>query len=236
MITVFLLCFNEEVLLPHTISHYKKYLPTCQIIIYDNHSTDNSVKIAKELGCKVVLWDSNNEINEFRYLTIKNHCWKFLKSGWVIVADMDEWLCVTEEELTEEEKHGVAILSVKGYNMIGESRRLNLSDIHLNDIKKRVYNPEENKSLCFYRPFIREMNYSPGAHKCQPIMRGTYSKNIYINKHMDYLGLPFIIHKTLRRYERSERMRNEYKLANHYTNNLYEIRRRYFYYLHISND
>lgn len=232
---VFLLCFNEEILLPHTIAHYKKYLPNCKIIIYDNHSTDNSVKIAKEMGCRVVLWDSNNEINEFRYLTIKNHCWKILKEGWVIVADMDEWLCVTEKELAEEEKQNTSLLTIKGYNMIGESRRIDLSDICLDDIKKKVYNEEEDKTLCFYRPFVREMNYKPGAHKCHPILvKGGYSKKTFINKHMDYLGLPFIMQKILKRYERSQRMREKYQLANHYTDNMNEIKRRYFNYLYLS--
>lgn len=121
-INVFLLC-------------YKKYLPSCKITIYDNESTDNSVKIAKNLGCNVISWNSGNTMNEFIQKYIKNNCWKKINNGWIIVADMDEFLCVTEQELNNEKSIGTTILNIKGYNMIGESDTLDLSDIDLQNIK-----------------------------------------------------------------------------------------------------
>uniref|UniRef100_A0A6C0HS17 Glycosyltransferase 2-like domain-containing protein n=1 Tax=viral metagenome TaxID=1070528 RepID=A0A6C0HS17_9ZZZZ len=236
MVTIFILCYNEEVLLPHTIQHYKSYLPLCNIVIYDNKSTDNSVKIARSQGCKVISWNSNNEIDDFRYLFIKNNCWK-QSSDWVIVCDMDEWLCVTQEELLKEQSKNTVILSVRGYNMIGESKSITLEDIDLHKIKKSVYFPEENKSLCFYRPAIREINYNLGAHICNPslITDGLYSKKIYINKHMNYLGLPFFMEKMLERYKRSARMRSK-KFAYHYINDIQKIKDLYLYQLSISSD
>jgi hypothetical protein len=200
------------------------------------------VKIAQENGCKVIQWKSNG-IDDFKYLTIKNNSWKNVKEGWVIVADMDEWLCVTEKDLQEEEAKNTCILRVKGYNMIGRSNTLSLSDICLHDIHRGVFFPEESKHLCFYRPAILEMNYEPGAHKCSPrlhtneytklstLKKSVFSKKVYLNKHMDYLGLPFIQDKMMKRYARSHRMRNQYKLATHYTNNLREISNKYLSYL-----
>lgn len=242
--TIFLLCFNEEVLLPHTINHYKRCLPNANIIIYDNYSTDNSVNIAKEHGCKIVQWDSNDEINDYRYLSIKNNCWKFVKTGWIIVADMDEWLCISEEQLEEEEANNTCLLTIKGYNMIGMSNSISLTDINLSEIKRAVYCPEESKSLCFYRPAIHEINYYPGAHRCHPIFftndytkislkKSLYSKKTYINKHMNYLGLKYITKKMIKRYERSHKMR-QHKLATHYTDNVREITSRYFFLRKIS--
>ena len=49
------------------------------------------------MNCEVMSWNSNNIIDDFKYLEIKNNCWKKIKNGWIIVADMDEYLCITKE-------------------------------------------------------------------------------------------------------------------------------------------
>ena len=165
-INIFILCFNESHLLPHTINHYKKYLPSCKITIYDNQSTDNSVKLALSLGCNVISWSSNNQINDHLYLKIKNNCWKNIKNGWIIMIDMDEFLCVTEDELLDEIKNETSILEIKGLEMIGESNKIDLTDIDLQKINKYVDKDEESKKLCFLREKITEMNYEMGAHHC----------------------------------------------------------------------
>jgi hypothetical protein len=226
-INVFLLCFNESALLPHAIKHYKKYLPSCKITIYDNESTDDSVKIAKDLGCSVISWNSNNCIDDFKYIEIKNNCWKNVEKGWIIMADMDEFLCVSEDDLNREYKLGTTILSVKGYDMIGESETLDLSDIDLQEIKKCVENMYESKYLCFLRDEIEEINYNMGAHRIDPIGKIIqYSSTIYINKHMSSLGLKFLTNKNITRFERGEKMR-EKKLAVHYLNNKKKIEKLY---------
>lgn len=225
-INVFLLCFNESSLLPHTIKHYKKYLPSCKITIYDNESTDDSVKIAEELGCNVVSWSSNNYIDDFKYMEIKNNCWKSIEKGWIIMADMDELLCVTEDDLIKEMSLGTTILNVKGYDMIGHSETVNLSDIDLQEIQKYVDNDRESKNLCFLRENIKEMKYDLGAHGCEPEGDISYSLNYYINKHMSYLGLPFLKNKLIERHKRATEMM-KYGLAIHYTQDIDEIHRRY---------
>jgi len=206
-INIFLLCFNESALLPHTVKHYKKYLPSCKITIYDNESTDNSVEIAKSLGCEVISWNSNNIHDEFLQISLRNKIWKNCTDGWIIMADMDEFVCVTEEDLEKEMNEGVTILNIVGYDMIGESETIDLSDIDLQEIKKYVLNHLESKKLCFLREAITDMNYGPGSHACDPQGKIVYSSNIYINKHMNTLGLPFLINKLTERYKRNEKMR-----------------------------
>ena len=225
-INIFLLCYNESVLLPHTIKHYKKYLPSCKITIYDNESDDNSVEIAKSLGCSVVSWNSNNINDELKKKHLKNNSWKDIKSGWIIMADMDEYLCVTESELFEEMNKGTTILNICGKEMIGESTTFNLSDIDLQNIKKYTDNPYESKKLCFLREKIIDMNYTVGAHNCTPVGEIKYSDKIYFNKHMNYLGLDFLINKITKSYERSEAMRAK-GMNYHYTNDIEKIKNNY---------
>jgi len=226
IINIFLLCYNESILLPLTIAHYKKYLPNCIITIYDNESTDNSVEIAKSLGCDVISWSSNNIIDDFKYIEIKNNCWKKIETGWVIVADMDEWLCITEDELNEELKNNTSIISVNGLDMIGESVWIDLTDIDLQNINKYNENKQESKKLCFLREKIIDMNYALGAHSCDPKGQIKYSYKIYNNKHMSNLGLPFLINKMKNRYKRSSLMRSK-GLAFHYTKDEEKIKNNY---------
>jgi hypothetical protein len=198
-INIFLLCYNESALLPHTINHYKTYLPSCKITIYDNESTDNSVEIANTLGCNVISWNSNNIIDDFKYKDIKNNCWKNVEHGWIIVADMDEFLCVTEDDLINEINLKSTILTVKGINMIGESKTLDLSDINLQMITSYFDADSENKKLCFFRNYINDMNYGLGAHGCVPTGVVKYSDKTYYNKHMSNLGLNYLISKNINR-------------------------------------
>jgi len=230
MVNIFLLCFNESRILPQTIAHYRKYIPSCKITIYDNESTDNSVEIAKSLNCNVIVWSSNNINDEQKKINIRNACWKNIKTGWIIMADMDEWICISEKELNNERKKGTSILKIKGLDMVGESNSIDLSDINLHSINKYIENKEESKNICFLRDKIKMMNFGPGSHTCKPIGNIKYSSKIYFNKHMSSLGLPFLIDKMINRYKRSALNRSK-GWSIHYTNDIEKIKKNYNKYL-----
>jgi len=230
-INIFILCFNEQVLLPRTIKFYKTNIPSCQITILDNESTDNSVEIALQHGCKVITWTSNYKdmIDDIQYRELKNNCWKGIKDGWIIMIDMDEWLCVNETDLQREKNLGTTILSVEGVNMIGESSKKDLSDIKdLNrEIVRYQFYENESKNVCFLREYIDDMNYTYGAHKCFPQGRKIqYSRLRYYNKHMLFLGYPYYKDKQMKRYKRSGEMR-VLGLATHYSDDKLKIKKEY---------
>jgi hypothetical protein len=215
-INIYILCYNESILIPYTVNYYKSRFPTANITIYDNESIDQSVELAKSLNCEVISFSTNKINNVFIKRDIFDNCWKNVTEGWIITADMDEWLDIDENDLIYEEKQNTSILKIKGVDMLGSSNVINLDDIDLNNINIGVFNSCEDKNICFYVPKIKEMNFSVGCHSCKPKGIIKYSDKEYYNKHMNYLGIPYIINKNKYRFERSDEMRKQ-NLSTHYT-------------------
>ena len=113
-VSIFLLCYNEELMLPYTLKHYRTRFPSATITIFDNYSTDRSATIAEEAGCRVIKYDSKEQQDEKLLIWIRSHLWKdYVDKGWVIMCDMDEWLNATEEDLKVEEAKGTTILTAR---------------------------------------------------------------------------------------------------------------------------
>lgn len=217
MLHVYLLCHNEQVLLPHAVEHYRRRVPGVTFTILDNESSDASVAIARHLGCEVQTFKTGNKINDDVLRDLKNSVWLERTEGWVIVADMDEWLCVTEADLAHEERAGTTLLNVEGWNVVGESGSVQLDDIDLHALNTGAIHTYESKSICFRRPQITAMNYNTGAHRSSPEGVVRRSRKTYRMKHMNWLGRAFVVHKYASRYERGKEQQAR-GLGTHYTN------------------
>ena len=213
---VYLLCHNEEVLLPHAIEHYRRRVPGVTFTILDNESSDASVAIARELGCEVQTFTTGDKLNDDVLRDLKNSVWLERTHWWVIVADMDEWLCVTAEDLEREGRAGTTILHTFGLNVFGNSASTTLDDVDLHALNTGQPHPPESKAICFRRPQISAMNYNPGAHRCAPVGDVRWSKRTYVLKHMAWLGRPFIVEKYQKRYARGKEQQVR-GLGTHYT-------------------
>lgn len=174
MITVYTLTYNEELLIKFMIDHYRQRFPGCHIVVYDNYSSDNTNKIATANDCEIRLYDTNNQLQDLKFLEIKNNCWKNSLTDWVIVCDLDELLDISKAQLKAEEHSGTTVIRSKTYDMINLKDNLDIAGM-----KYGVASPVEGKLCLFNKKYIREMNYIPGAHACNPEGHVVYSKKFY---------------------------------------------------------
>ncbi len=164
MLTVYTIAYNESILIKFMIDHYRTRFPNCHIVVYDNESTDNTVDIAKANGCEVISYSTNNQINDRKYLEIKNNCWKTAKTDWVLVCDIDELLDISELDLQKENAAGKTIIKAEAFNMVNMEDNYNLENM-----KYGSRCPPYDKTFCFNKKFISEINYAPGCHTCAPV-------------------------------------------------------------------
>lgn len=214
------MCYNEEVLLPHTLQHYKNKFPNARFVLVDNYSTDRSHDIAKENGMEIRYFNTNNAQCESTTVHIKNTIWNDTDE-WIIMCDMDEWLEISEEELMKEDENGTTIITTNGINMVGDSKTIDLSDVVLSDMDKGLWDEAFSKRILFKRPDVT-INYSWGAHTCFPTGNIKYSEKKYMLKHFNYLGEEYLVNKHHNHYSRCEVSRM-IGMNGHYKNNRQEV-------------
>jgi len=224
--TVFLMCHNERLMIARTCDHYRRLLPGCEIVVCDNESSDGSAQIARDLGCRVRSFATGDTFDELVMLGVRNNVWKEAKSGWIVMCDMDEYLCVSARELAEEAAKGVTMLTTRGFEIVGASASPELDDIDLARLDRGYPSEWYSKRACFRREAIAEMNYSVGCHQCRPAGRVVYSEAEYPLYHMNYLGLPYLVAKHRQRFARSHAMRQRGMLI-HYSANPDEVAAKY---------
>jgi hypothetical protein len=175
--------FNENVIMQFMIDHYRNRFPNCNIVFYDNESTDNSVQIALNNNCEVINYPTNNKVDDNKLRTLKNNCWKSAKTDWVLVCDIDEMLDIYEEDLKKEELLMSNIIRSEGWNMVNMENNYDLINI-----KHGISEPNYSKPLLFNKKYISEINYCYGAHNCSPIGTANYSNNTYRLFHYRYIN------------------------------------------------
>ena len=163
-IDVFSLCYNEEIILPYFLKHYKKFVRN--ITIYDNMSTDNSVNIMNEYGVNVIPYDTQGKLEESAFLSIKNNSWKGSDADWVIVCDTDE--LIYHENIIEvlTNTHANHIVT-DGYEMMSESLPTTEGQIY-EELKFGYFKPDYSKPCLFKPSEVKDINFGPGCHNADP--------------------------------------------------------------------
>jgi len=189
-ITFFTICYNEEILLPKFIKFYRDRFPNCKIIIYDNESTDSSVDIANKNGCEVITYKTNNQICDKTYLEIKNNVWKKSTTKWSFIGDVDELCDININDLIDEDLNNTSHIKFYGYDMVNMSNDPINIDV---DLKYGYHNPMYNKTLFINTEKLKEIQYNPGCHTCQPKGELKPQLKTYNLYHIKYIGEKYLI-------------------------------------------
>lgn len=207
-IHVYLLCFNEEKILPFILDYYTGFCS--RVFVLDNESTDASVEICKNYNSVTVIeWGSNNSFDDISNLEMKVNTYKdYSRVGgkyttevadWVICADMDEVIYhpALIDLLKKYKRDGVTVPNIRGFNMVCNhwpSAGFNITE----SIRTGVRQPNFDKRAVFVPDF--DIQYSPGCHpkgdafkrmEESPNYKTSDSKEIAL-LHYKYLGDNFV--------------------------------------------
>ncbi len=83
MLSVVITTWNEEKALPRAVASVKKLAG--EIVVVDTESTDDTVKIARELGCKVFTHKNTGIVEPVRNFSISK-----ARGDWILILDADE--------------------------------------------------------------------------------------------------------------------------------------------------
>lgn len=191
MLTIYTIAYNESLSLQFMIDHYRSRFSNCHIVLYDNCSTDTTVEVAKANNCEIRVFDTNNQINELKYLEIKNHVWKQANTDWVMICDVDELVDINEQDLKREEKLGSTIIKFEGYNMINMADNFDLASM-----KHGVRHLDYDKYYLFNKRFVNEIHYRPGCHMAYPKGTNVLSEKVYLAYHYKYVNLDHLISRS----------------------------------------
>lgn len=164
-INLYTFLYNEEHILPYFLKHYSKYVN--KIVVYNNQSTDNSVKILndwKECEIEIIEYNTDNHYDEQTLIDLKNNCWKGDDSDYVIVCDVDELLYHPNLDEFIKKQPYVDYFTPTGYHMMGEEIPTDYTKQIYEIIKNGTPDNQYNKNVLFKRENVTDTNYSPGAH------------------------------------------------------------------------
>ncbi len=162
-ITIYTIAYNEEKVLPFFLDHYSKF--ATRVIIYDNESTDNTVKIAKEhpLVKEVYSVKTGDSLDDSMYVKIKNSCWKGDTSDYVMLVDTDELIYHEDGIVNYIKSNEHPVYRCDGYNMISENFPKGGESI-TSQIKSGVFDRFYCKPVIFNPNIIKKTDFELGIH------------------------------------------------------------------------
>lgn len=175
MVHCYILCWNEEKMIRHTLNHYSMFCS--QITVLDNHSTDATCEIIRKEFPQVIIqkFDTGGQVRDDIYLDLKNNCWKASrgKADWVVVCDADEFLfhhdIKKELQIRKENKETLPV--IQGFNMVHHEFPTDYKRPLYEQVQTGIRAFNFDKQILFDPNETIEINYQPGAHDCRPTIK-----------------------------------------------------------------
>jgi glycosyltransferase involved in cell wall biosynthesis len=161
-VEVHIVAWNEAETIALTIKHYKEF--SDNIIIHDNHSDDDTVKISLAMGCQVRVFGTKGVLDDRDYTNLKNNCWKGSTADWVILVDADEILDVNRGMLAAATLGKSTIFKTYGWNVFIH----NVPRESWVDFTDGFHDDNYSKWCIFDPKAIKEINYVHGCHVAKP--------------------------------------------------------------------
>lgn len=220
-IEAFIVCWNEEAIIRHTLNHYASFCS--KITLIDNYSTDNTIAVARENfpEITVTLFDTQGEIRDDLLTQMKNNCWKESKADYVIVCDTDEFLYADDlhGQLKKLEEHNVAMPVVIGYNMGSVDFPGNFDISIYEQVQHGVRDRNFDKQIIFNPRAVTEINYSPGCHFANPVFKNSRLRDPVVEfklLHYKYLSKEYLYNKHMLYSHRLSQFNKEFNYGAEY--------------------
>lgn len=232
-IEAFFLCFNEAKMIEHTLNYYTKFCD--KITIIDNQSTDNSIALVEEKFPGVIIeeLDTGGEYREDIQIKVRNNRWKNSEADFVIMADMDEFIVDPNllGKLAEMKRQKIAVPKVTGYNMYSPTFPEDYNTLITDQVTDKYRDRDFDKRIVFSPKWIKEMNFGPGSHHCEPVYKaGSQIEHDFelTLLHFKYLGREYLYEKHHAYGKRMSGMNRffrygyVYELGNEYVDNRFD--------------
>jgi glycosyltransferase involved in cell wall biosynthesis len=156
--------WNEEKMLPYYLRHYSTFCE--RIIVLDNQSTDNTLRICKQYPIvEVREYNTNETFNDYVHLDLKHQCINDAKGNadYIIVSDCDEFI-VHPNILEWLENNDNAVIFPAGFQMVSQSFPIEDNQIY-DEIKYGVPDPWYSKPILINPNKVDSFEWIEGCHE-----------------------------------------------------------------------
>lgn len=209
-IDAYIICWNEDKILPFTLDHYTKYCN--KVYLVDNMSDDSSREIASRYkNVQILEWSyPDNKINDLILARLKSIVYtnSIGQADWVIVVDADE-LVYNLESLKDIPKGSIP--KIEGAQMMCEEFPKYTGESIFDLVKTGFYDKDFCKQAVF--PPESGLQFGVGGHSAN--IQPNVDSNLKL-LHYKYLGRDYIKWKNKRSAERLSDTNKNYGFGTHY--------------------